>query len=142
MRYMCTHTFPAGQFTADQLREMSLAAQQDANIKGYRSFANLKQGKAVCVMEANDEKTLAEWFKRVGMPYDSITPVELEGERGNPGTGTESRTSSAGGSCRAIAAATGASSPRRGDRGGKRGGSEAQHTGRCESSFASRRSRK
>ena len=41
----------AGAFSADQLRQFAQAAQQDPTIKGYRSFANLAEGKAVCVME-------------------------------------------------------------------------------------------
>ena len=81
-KFMCTHTLPPGKFTAEQLRQLSQAAQQDAAVKGYRSFANLAEGKAVCVMEASNQEALASWFKRMGMPFDSITQVELEGERG------------------------------------------------------------
>jgi uncharacterized protein DUF4242 len=51
-------------------------------VKGYRSFANLAEGKAVCVMEAASKDQVAAWFIKMGMPYDSITKVELEGERG------------------------------------------------------------
>lgn len=82
-KFMCTHTITPGKFSADQLRQLSQAAQEDPNVKGYRSFANLSQGKAVCVMEATDPDAVAAWFTKVGMPFDSITQVELEGERGN-----------------------------------------------------------
>jgi len=82
-KFMCTHTIPPGKFTADQLRQFAQAAQQDPTVKGYRSFANLAEGKAVCVMEASDKEAVAAWFKKMSMPYDSITKVELEGERGN-----------------------------------------------------------
>jgi hypothetical protein len=34
-------------------------------------------------MEAPGKDAVAAWFAKVGMPYDSITKVELEGERGN-----------------------------------------------------------
>ncbi len=40
-KFMCTHTLPAGKFSADQLRQFAQAAQMDPNVKGYRSFANL-----------------------------------------------------------------------------------------------------
>jgi hypothetical protein len=33
-------------------------------------------------MEAPSEEALAAWFQTMRMPYDDITPVELEGERG------------------------------------------------------------
>ncbi len=82
-KFMCIHTLPPGKFSADQLRQFALAAQQDPTVKGYRSFANLAEGKAVCVMEAPSQDTLAAWFAKMGMPVDSITRVELEGERGN-----------------------------------------------------------
>ena len=82
-KFMCTHTIPPGKFSAVQLREFAQAAQQDPAVKGYRSFANLAEGKAVCVMEAPGQEAVAAWFKKMGMPFDSITKVELEGERGN-----------------------------------------------------------
>jgi hypothetical protein len=82
-KFMCTHTIPPGKFSADQLRQFAQAAQQDPTVKGYRSFANLAEGKAVCIMEAPGKDAVAAWFAKVGMPYDSITKVELEGERGN-----------------------------------------------------------
>jgi hypothetical protein len=80
---MCTHTLPPGQLSADQLRQFAQAAQQDATVKGYRSFANLGAGKAVCIMEAAGQDAVASWFKKMNMPCDSITKVEFEGERGN-----------------------------------------------------------
>jgi uncharacterized protein DUF4242 len=82
-KYMCTHTIPPGKYTADQLRQFAQAAQQDPTVKGYRSFANLAEGKAICIMEASGEAAIATWFTKMGMPYDSITKVELEGNRGS-----------------------------------------------------------
>jgi hypothetical protein len=81
-KFMCTHTIPPGKFSADQIRQFAQAAQQDPTVKGYRSFANLAEGKAVCVMEAPSKDAVAAWFNKMGMPFDSITKVELEGERG------------------------------------------------------------
>ena len=48
----------------------------------HRSFLNLAEGKVFCVMEAPSKDALAVWFNKMQMPCDSITPVELEGERG------------------------------------------------------------
>ena len=81
-KFMCTHTIPPGKFSADQLRQFAQAAQQDPTVKGYRSFANLAEGKAVCIMEAPGKEAIEAWFKKMGLPFDSITKVELEGERG------------------------------------------------------------
>src|SRR5437016_4953696 len=82
-KFMCTHTIPPGKFTTDQLRQFAQAAQKDPTVKGYRSFANLAEGKAVCIMEAPGKDAVAAWFAKMGMPFDSITKVELEGDRGN-----------------------------------------------------------
>ena len=80
---MCTHTIQPGAFTVDQIRQFAQAAQQDPTIKGHRSFANLAEGKAICVMEGPSKDAVAAWFTKMGMPFDSITKVELEGDRGN-----------------------------------------------------------
>jgi hypothetical protein len=81
-KFMCTHILPPGKFSVDQLRQLGQAAQQDPTVKGYRSFVNLAEGRAVCVMEAPSKDAVAAWFTKMGMPFDSITKVELEGERG------------------------------------------------------------
>jgi len=83
VKFMCTHTIPSGKFTPDQIKQFAQASQQDPTIKGYRSFVNLAEGKAVCVMEAASKDAVAAWFKKMGLPFDSITKVELEGDRGN-----------------------------------------------------------
>ena len=81
-KYFCTHTLPAGAFTLDQLCQVAEASQHDPNVKGYRSFFNLTEGKAWCVLEAPDQEALAGWFQNMNIPYDSIVPVEYEGECG------------------------------------------------------------
>jgi len=80
---MYTHTIPPGKFSADQIKQFAQAAQQDPAVKGYRSFANLAEGKAVCIMEASGKEAVAAWFQKMGMPFDTITRVELEGDRGS-----------------------------------------------------------
>jgi hypothetical protein len=82
-KFMCTHTVPPGKFSESQLQQFAKAAQQDPAVKGYRSFANLAEGKVVCIMEAQGKDAVAAWFTKMGMPFDSITQVELEGDRGN-----------------------------------------------------------
>jgi hypothetical protein len=82
-KFMCTHTLPPGKFTKEQIGQFAHAAQNDPVIKGYRSFVNLAEGKAVCVMEAPGKDELNSWFKKMGMPVNSIAKVEFEGERGN-----------------------------------------------------------
>jgi hypothetical protein len=81
-KFMSSHAMPAGALKREQVDQMAKAAQNDPAIKPYRSFLNLSEGKVFCVMEAPDKQALADWFKKMKMPCDFITPVELEGERG------------------------------------------------------------
>jgi hypothetical protein len=81
-KYLCSHTFPAGALTREQICQVSEAGQHEANVKGYRSFFNLSEGKGWCVIEATDREAVVDWFKKMEIPYDSILPVELEVCRG------------------------------------------------------------
>lgn len=68
--------------TQEQICQVSETSQHESHLKGYHSFFNLTEGKAWCVLEADDREALAAWFDKMGVPYDSIEVVELEGERG------------------------------------------------------------
>ena len=80
--FMCLHTLPAGGFAFKDICGLADALQHTPHIRGYRSFFNLAEGKALCVLEADDRESLATWFQEKGIPYDYILPVELEGEYG------------------------------------------------------------
>ena len=81
-KYMSSHSVPSGALTRGQIDQIAQAAQQDPVVKPYRSFLNLSEGKIMCIMEAPDEVALADWFKKMQMPCDSITAVEFEGDCG------------------------------------------------------------
>jgi Protein of unknown function (DUF4242) len=81
--FMSSHTLAAGALKREQVDQLARAAQNDPVVKPYRSFLNLAEGKVFCVMEAPSKDALAAWFGKMQMPCDSITPVELEGERGS-----------------------------------------------------------
>lgn len=81
-KFMSSHSVPAGAMTREQVDQMAQAAQSDSTVRPYRSFLNLAEGKVFCVMEAPNQEALAAWFKKMNMPCDYVTPVELEGDRG------------------------------------------------------------
>ena len=81
-RFMCTHTVPAGSMTREQVCQLADAAQHETNVRGYRSFVNLSDGKACCILDAENRASIIAWFAKMRLPYDSIIPVELEGDRG------------------------------------------------------------
>ena len=81
-KFMCTHTLPPKQFTRDQYCQVAAASQQDPTVKGLQSFANLSEGKIYCVWQAQQPEAIAAWFKKMNVPYDSITKIEVEAAGG------------------------------------------------------------
>ena len=81
-KYMGIHTLPAGAMTRDQVCQVAEAAQHESNVRGYRSFINLTEGKACCILEANDRESIVAWFQKMGLPFDSVVELEYEGDRG------------------------------------------------------------
>lgn len=81
-KYMCTHTFPVGAYSYEQICQLAEAAQHEHDVRGYRSFFNLSEGKAWCLLEAERREAVVDWFERMGIPYDVVFPVEIEGDRG------------------------------------------------------------
>ena len=81
-KFLCVHTFPVGAYTYEQICQLSVAAQHEPSVRGYRSFFNLTEGKVWCVLEAEKREAIVAWFEKMGMPYDGIWPVEIEGDRG------------------------------------------------------------
>src|SRR4051812_46890573 len=81
-QFLCIHTVPANTISRAQLERFAEAAQHDADVRGYRSFMSPSKGKVVCIMDAPDEAVVASWFHKMGLPVDSITRLEFEGDRG------------------------------------------------------------
>ncbi len=82
-KYLCFHTMPRDGMTAEQVCQLADAAQHESTVRGYRSFLNLSEGKGCCILEADSREAIAKWFDKMQVPYDSIIPLELEGDRGN-----------------------------------------------------------
>jgi hypothetical protein len=80
--FMGVHTFPPNAFSADQVCQLGKAAQNDPTVRGYRSFLSLAEGKAVCILEAPDRESVTSWFKKMNLPTDSVTELDMEGDRG------------------------------------------------------------
>jgi hypothetical protein len=81
-RFLCVHTVPPNSLSNEQINQVAQAAQKDPVVNGYRSFCSLSEGKIVCIMDAPDKESISSWFKKMEVPCDSISPLELEGERG------------------------------------------------------------
>lgn len=81
-KFMCTHTVAPNSITREQVEQIAEAAQNDPQVHGYRSYLNLSAGKAICIFEAPSEEAMSRWFQKMKLPYDEITQVELEGDKG------------------------------------------------------------
>ncbi len=81
-KFLCFHTVPPNGFSREQVDQFAQAAQQDPVVKGYRSFCSLSEGKIACVLEAPNKDAVSAWFRKMKIPCDSISQLELEGERG------------------------------------------------------------
>ena len=81
-KFMSSHQLKPGGFSREQICQVGQAAQHDPDIKPYRSFLNLSEGRAFCVIESSSREQVAAWFKKMGMPFENITQVEFEGTGG------------------------------------------------------------
>ena len=81
MRYLVVHPLPVGM-TREDVINIQKSAQTDKDIRGYRSFLNLSEGKGFCVFDAPSKERLSEWLRKQDLAFDYITEVELEGEYG------------------------------------------------------------
>ena len=82
-KLLCTHTVPPNAVTMDQVKQISQAAQADKVVKGLRPFGNLGEGKISCIFEGPNRDAVANFFKSMKMPVDSIVQMDFEGECGN-----------------------------------------------------------
>jgi hypothetical protein len=75
-KFMVTHTLPPKGVSRDRFLHISVATQQDPQVKCHESFANLTKGKVFCYWDGPRPEALVAWFKKMNVPYDSITKLE------------------------------------------------------------------
>ena len=80
---MSIHTLPPGAFTPERIEEIARLGQTDSHVRGYRSFHSLAEGRIVWMLDAPSKEAVEDWCRRVGLPLDGVTALELEGFVGN-----------------------------------------------------------
>jgi hypothetical protein len=75
-KFMVTHTLPPKGVSRERFSQICVATQQDPNIKCRESFANLTEGKVFCCWDSPKPEALIAWFKKMEVPYDTITKLE------------------------------------------------------------------
>jgi len=81
-KFLSIHTFPPEGFTEERIKEIAEAGQKDPVVRGYRSFHSLSEGRIVWILEAPDKEAVAAWCKRMDLPLDGVTQLEMEGHVG------------------------------------------------------------
>ena len=79
---MSIHTLTPGVFTPERIEEIARLGQQDPVVRGYRSFHSLQEGRIVWLLDAPSKDAVVAWCKKVGLPLDVVTELELEGHVG------------------------------------------------------------
>jgi molybdopterin-binding protein len=81
--FMSIHTLPPGAFTPERIAEIAALGQSDPDVRGYRSFHSLAEGRIVWLLEAESKEVIQAWCAKVGLPLDGVSALELEGFVGN-----------------------------------------------------------
>ena len=76
---MSIHTLPPGAFTPERIEEIARLGQIDPHVRGYRSFHSLAEGRIVWMLNAPNKEAVEDWCRRVGLPLDGVTALEMEG---------------------------------------------------------------
>ena len=77
--YMSIHTLTPGAFTPGRIEQIARLGQQDPVVRGYRSFHSLQEGRIVWLLDAPSKDAVIAWCKKVGLPLEGVTELELEG---------------------------------------------------------------
>ncbi len=87
-RYFALHTVGPNVVTREMVLQAGAHAKAEEKIPSYRSFINMTEGQAACVIDAPSKEWLLEYFKGLKLPVDVIFEVEIEtldGETQAPG---------------------------------------------------------
>lgn len=81
-KFLSIHTLPPGEFSPARIEEIAHAGQTDPLVRGYRSFHSLTEGRIAWILEAPDKQAVIDWCRRMDLPLDGVTELELEGHVG------------------------------------------------------------
>jgi len=71
-----------GTVDTERIRALASAAQSDPDVRGYRSFHSLAEGRIVWLLEADSKDAVQRWANRNQLPVDGVTEIDLEGHVG------------------------------------------------------------
>ena len=71
-----------GSLDSGRIEAIAAAAQSDPDVRGYRSFHSLSEGRIVWLLEAENRDLVQAWAERNHLPVAGLTELELEGHVG------------------------------------------------------------
>jgi hypothetical protein len=87
-RYFALHTVGPNVVTREICEQAGAHAKAEEKIPSYRSFINMTEGHAACVIDAPSKEWLLAYFKTLNLPVNAIFEVEIEtldGDTQEPG---------------------------------------------------------
>ena len=80
-KFLSIHTLPPGAFTPERIEEI-VATFRHEGVHGYRSFHSLAEGRIAWILDAPNKESIVAWCRKVGLPLDGVTQLDLEGHVG------------------------------------------------------------
>ena len=77
-RFIAMHTLGPNLITRDMVEDSAAHTKQQAEITCYRSFINMREGRAACVIDAPNRAWLENYFNSIKLPFDLLFEVEIE----------------------------------------------------------------
>jgi hypothetical protein len=81
-KFLSIHTLTPGALTPERIKEIAGTFTPDAEVHGYRSFHSLQEGKIAWILEAPSKEAVIAWCRRMDLPLDGVTHLDLEGHVG------------------------------------------------------------
>ena len=77
-RFFALHTVGPNVVTREMVETAGAHAKAEKNIPSYRSFINMTEGHAACVIDAPSKQWLLAYFEQLKLPVNAIFEVEIE----------------------------------------------------------------
>ncbi|HVT80962.1 MAG TPA: hypothetical protein VHM90_09915 [Phycisphaerae bacterium] len=77
-RYFALHSIGPNVVTRQMVEDAGAHARLQNEIPGYRSFINMSEGHAACVIDAPSKEWLLEYFKSLNLPVNALFEIEIE----------------------------------------------------------------
>ena len=82
-RFFALHTIGPNVVTRQMVESAGAHAKGQPEITSYRSFINMAEGHAGCVIDAPSKEWLLQYFQSLNLPVNALFQIEVETLNGN-----------------------------------------------------------